>query len=365
MKPEQFPRRVLLAVTGMSPQVVTETLYALVVDQGFVPTEIRLITTQLGRNRVENDLLDPQRGHFHAFCREYDLVGKIQFDASCITVIQDGAGKALPDIRTPDENKLAADEIARVVQSLCQDEMAALHVSIAGGRKSMGFFLGYALSLFARPQDRLSHVLVSEPFENHREFFYPARTTSMLVRADGQKVDSSQAKVMLADIPVVRLRAGLPDALLQGETSYSVAVHAAQAGISPEISLEFDIPERTVICGGVRVKLAPILFAMMLWLAELRLSFNYLDPNHEGSARAFLDVYRRVVGDSADYDNAQEYFLHKDADVLKRFQEFNSRIKDKLKGRLGDLARAYYMERIGRGRELRYQLVIDPQFIKL
>ena len=42
------PRRILLAVTGLSPQVVTETLYALgVAEQGeaaFLPTDIHLIT---------------------------------------------------------------------------------------------------------------------------------------------------------------------------------------------------------------------------------------------------------------------------------------------------------------------------------
>ena len=30
----------------------------------------------------------------------------------------------------------------------------------------MGFYLGYALSLYGRTQDRLSHVLVSSPYES-------------------------------------------------------------------------------------------------------------------------------------------------------------------------------------------------------
>lgn len=37
----------------------------------------------------------------------------------------------------------------------------------------MGFFVGYALSLFGRAQDRLSHVLVSDPFESLTDFYYP------------------------------------------------------------------------------------------------------------------------------------------------------------------------------------------------
>jgi CRISPR-associated protein (TIGR02584 family) len=39
------------------------------------------------------------------------------------------------------------------------DPQASLHVSIAGERKTMGFYVGYALSLFGRTQGRLSHVL--------------------------------------------------------------------------------------------------------------------------------------------------------------------------------------------------------------
>src|SRR3990172_2018906 len=46
--PSSYPRRILLAVTGLSPQVVTETLYALAVEppageERFVPTEVHLV----------------------------------------------------------------------------------------------------------------------------------------------------------------------------------------------------------------------------------------------------------------------------------------------------------------------------------
>ncbi|MBF4102237.1 hypothetical protein INT80_01850 [Gallibacterium anatis] len=45
-----------------------------------------------------------------------------------------------------------------------------MHVSIAGGRKTMGFFAGYALSLYGRAQDSLSHVLVSAEYEAIQNF---------------------------------------------------------------------------------------------------------------------------------------------------------------------------------------------------
>jgi len=39
------------------------------------------------------------------------------------------------------------------------DPNIQLHVSLAGGRKSMRFFAAYALSLWGRDIDRLTHVL--------------------------------------------------------------------------------------------------------------------------------------------------------------------------------------------------------------
>ncbi|MBP8198387.1 MAG: TIGR02584 family CRISPR-associated protein, partial [Chromatiaceae bacterium] len=161
-----YPRRILLAVTGLTPQVVTETLYALAVQRqpAFIPTEIHLLTTAEGAEAARLGLLSADPGWFHRLCRDYALPA-MTFDASHIQVLRDVDGAPLEDIRTPADNQRAADTITETLRTLTADPDAALHVSIAGGRKTMGYYLGYALSLFARPQDRLSHVLVSAPFE--------------------------------------------------------------------------------------------------------------------------------------------------------------------------------------------------------
>ena len=143
MNPADYPRRILLAVTGLTPQVVTETLYALAVQSTppFVPTEIHLITTTEGAERARLSLLDPASGQFHALCRDYALSG-IDFAATNIHTLADAAGRPLADIRTPEDNTRAADCLLAEVRRLCADDACALHVSIAGGRKTMGFFLG-------------------------------------------------------------------------------------------------------------------------------------------------------------------------------------------------------------------------------
>ena len=149
----QHPRRILLAVTGLSPQIVTETLYALALtrEPAFIPTEVHLLTTADGAKFARAALLHPDGGQFQALLKDYPRIGHPAFDDANIHVIVGPDGKPLADIRTPAENAAAADAITSLVAKLTSDDSSALHVSVAGGRKTMGFYLGYAFSLFARP----------------------------------------------------------------------------------------------------------------------------------------------------------------------------------------------------------------------
>jgi CRISPR-associated protein (TIGR02584 family) len=158
---------VLLAVIGLSPQIVTETVYALAVEQHppWVPTEIHVITTGKGAQNARLELLSDDPGWFHRLREDYGLP-EISFDTGHIHVIKGPDGEPLDDILADTDNAAVADFITEHVRAITADPAASLHVSIAGGRKTMGFYVGYALSLFGRAQDRLSHVLVSPPFES-------------------------------------------------------------------------------------------------------------------------------------------------------------------------------------------------------
>jgi CRISPR-associated protein (TIGR02584 family) len=195
--PEAYPRRVLLAVTGLTPQVVTETLYALAVARkpAFVPTEILLITTAKGEVNARLSLLSEDSGWFNRLRQEFALP-EIIFNEARIRVIAAG-GNPLADIVTDKDSVAVADFVTEQVRAITADPGASLHVSIAGGRKTMGFYLGYALSLFGRPQDRLSRVLVSPPFESRPDFYYPASRERVILDRDGRPLDASKAQVRL------------------------------------------------------------------------------------------------------------------------------------------------------------------------
>lgn len=302
-----YNKRILLSVTGMSPAVVTETLYALVTEKGFIPTEIRVITTLQGKNKLLDALL--RRGALAEFIADYGEqygFSHIHFDESCIEVINDTIGEKLADIRTPEENDLAADQIVKLVGQLCQDEHSAIHVSIAGGRKTMGFFLGYALSLYGRKQDSLSHVLVSAEFENVRDFYYPKPYPCEIFNDKGVALDASQGKVMLAEIPWVRLGLGVPEGLLNNQISYSQSVHNAQHILeTPTISFIGKIIDRQVKFGEHIIKLAPRGYTLLLALViakEQQWKFNY-KRHGKAIVTTYLQLYELVKGNDLSIQN--------------------------------------------------------------
>ncbi len=308
--PESYPHRILVAVTGMSPQIVTETLYTLAVQQEpkFVPTEVRLITTEEGAQQAKQSLLHKDRW-FHRLLTDYDLP-PIQFEPEQIHVLKDANGNPLDDIRSVEDNTAAADAITDLIRKLTGDDSSALHVSIAGGRKTMGFYLGYVLSLFGRIQDRLSHVLVSAPYESNRWFFYPTPESKMIPDPkdpNGGCIDARNGEVTLAEIPFVRMREGLDPKLIEGTASFSDAVADAQRALPP-LALELDPASKSVTIAGETCNLPANSFALYWMLAERLLDGR--DGAHWSEAQyvqEFLSYYGRLVNKmSSEYERAEE-----------------------------------------------------------
>ena len=121
----------------------------------------------------------------------------ISFNAANVHVIRTADGRKLDDIRTPEDNTWAADCITECVRSFCARDDVRLLVSMAGGRKSMGFYAGYALSLYGRAFDGLYHVLVSPPYENLPDFFYPAQQSPECLNIRNVRLAACDAEIML------------------------------------------------------------------------------------------------------------------------------------------------------------------------
>lgn len=366
--PADYPRRPLLAVTGLSPQVVTETLYALAMTDApcCLPTEIHLLTTAEGAQRARLSLLSRDPGWFRRMLEEYELP-PIEFTEDHIQVIRGSDGGELRDIRSPADNLAAADHITEMVRELTEDTQSALHVSIAGGRKTMGFFLGYALSLFGRPQDRLSHVLVSEPFESTWHFFYPSRESRVLEIPKYGLVDAKEAQVTLAEIPFVSLRHGLDDRLIQGQATYREVVESARDAFAPP-RVVVDIPSRTLHLGQRAIHLPPTQLALYFLFAR-RVLHNQPPleapckeaPDPEWAAR-YLAALRTVQHPMDDTDSTEKA-LARGMDG-NHFSQLLSRLHRNLRSKLGPAFDTYRVQD-GGGRPRRYCLDLSPEQIRI
>jgi len=220
-------RNIMLATSGESPQVITETLYAIHKDpdQYAWPDEIRMITTNMGEKLAQEGLLN--EGHLKRLCAEIGrpvpLFGKAQ-----ILIIPDTDGNPVDDSRTTKDHESMGNFIIATVREIANarelskgkkgdilgDFSFRIHASLAGGRKTMTFFLGYAMGMFGRHFDTLTHVLVSTGFESNRGFWFPTVSEGHRYLESRQenmpKLDASLAEVTLASIPFICLRDTLP-----------------------------------------------------------------------------------------------------------------------------------------------------------
>lgn len=230
MHPDQT---LLLAITGMSPAVVTETLYAIDRKGQQWPSAIKIITTTVGKDIACKSLID--EGHLKALT---DELGKpqIAFSEADILVVPNAQGQGVEDARSLEDHEALANFIMQTLRDETKNPRTRIHASLAGGRKTMTFYLGYAMSLFGRHVDQLSHVLVSDGYEACKDFYYPTRTDHWVETRTGERLNAKEAEVTLADIPFIRQRSLVPALIkeVEDKINFRQLVDLINLGDQPE-----------------------------------------------------------------------------------------------------------------------------------
>lgn len=281
--------QILIAVLGMTPQLLTETLYALLIAGESLPDRIRIVTTTFGRRSVAALLGD--QGQIAAFAREYQQLAWWQRIAEQITVRVplDAQGMELEDVDTLARGQAMHALIFQEVAAACDDANACVHVSLAGGRKTMSFIAGQALSIFGRRQDRLSHVLLNPKLETQPKFFFPphvpvdfelSRPAPQPIVATPETINTADARVQLAEVAFVRLSVHL-DAqsiteLRRGNLGAMLA--SVQQQLTPSLVLH-SLKIRTGNFMGKPFSLAIAEYAMLLLVAEAHAARSFQRPS--------------------------------------------------------------------------------------
>lgn len=203
----QQKTKTLITLSGMSPAVTTETLYVLgqnYLNKGDVfPNRVIVFTTLKGLEKCNKLYV-----YIADLCEQYKLPKDI-IDNIEIKIFEDKNGNQLSDIHDEKEQVSMANMLTKEIRQLTKDPQNIVHASIAGGRKSMSFYMGYIFSMFAREEDELSHVLVDSNYETNG-FMFPTKHSCMVTKyidKEPKEFDAKDAKVALANIPFIRLRA--------------------------------------------------------------------------------------------------------------------------------------------------------------
>ncbi len=183
-------KHILIAVCGLTPQVITETIYYFYKIKKQPIKEVYVITTLPGKEKIKEALL--KQGILNKLCKTLKINKDFKFGKDTIYLVTDKKGNPLDDIRTIYDNERVAEVIWDVVKEHTDREDVVVHCSVAGGRKTMGVYAGLVMSLLGRKHDTLSHILVDEKKESS-DFYFP------LSKAD-------EDKLSLAEIPYLKLR---------------------------------------------------------------------------------------------------------------------------------------------------------------
>jgi len=182
-------------VSGLTPQIITETLFCLLKIKKISIDEIYVVTTSRGRDviigkdkTIEYPVLQSE---IKRMCEKYKFkVPKFDnSDTHIITAKEESI--ELNDIRNDSDNILMPNKICEVIKQKSANREHILHCSISGGRKTMSTYMGFALSVFGRENDKLYHVLTSDKFEFKN--FFPEN-----------KIEEKALEI--AELPYIRLR---------------------------------------------------------------------------------------------------------------------------------------------------------------
>jgi CRISPR-associated protein Csx14 len=371
-------KNILLAVAGLSPQVITETIYALNQMSRSVHG-IHIITTRPGKDRLLAQLLDGGKGPYYRYLEEYGVAETgTEFGPGNIHVVRDNFGAEIEDIVDESDNACLLKKCMELTFYHTRNPDNAVFFSIAGGRKTMGACLTLAAQMYGRSQDRLYHVLISPEFESCRDFFYPPKKpkTIELRNAKGESYYKSTryAKVNLVHMPFFSIRSQLSPEVLDQPRDPATLM----------LSLVREIPERLVVnlneghvlYRGSQLDLMPARMAIYAFFALCKKACPEPDQNCKACDTCFVDIqgvmqrqpeitdlYRRLCGSRPLDEMSDTGILNLNAE---NFRSLKSRIKNDLTCAFGlPAVEKIAIASVGRPPNTRYGLRMDKAAIEV
>ena len=380
-------KEILVISTGRAPQVITEMLWWLAArDSGprIVPDAIHVVTTRKGAEDMNRDVRGSE-GKLSEFCREFGLPDLN--DRLHVSLPEADDREDVDDARDIETNVGYANCVTRLLRELTDDPENRVLACLAGGRKAMSFYMGYAMSLLGRPDDDLCHVLVSPAFENSEFWWKPKEPRMVSVSMYGRKQERStdEATIDVVQIPFARLRYLIPPKSLDKLDDFRELVTEANAGVGRQRVVLTD-SRLEVRFGDQTANLPPKQYAFYKMLAEWRRDSRKgagpdgVGPHHAGwlsmddvaeHDKPAVDRFLEIIDDlpqARETNQRKLYAIKEKVDMKKEFNQIISKSNRAL-GEKFDYIR-YSRIRIhqvthGRNSPARFGLAFEPRQIEI
>lgn len=167
-------KTILLCTLGRTPQVLAETVWVLANQEDMiVPDEIVAVSM----NNFAGDAKDSIWGKGNGWSMLIDKLrkakiptsGKLHFEDVVVATDENGP---IQDLRTVEDNTRCANYIFMLLRKyMVESDDTRIIVSLSGGRKSLSALVTANMSLFARPQDKLVHLIADAKLEDGKYHF--------------------------------------------------------------------------------------------------------------------------------------------------------------------------------------------------
>lgn len=275
--------QVLIVVLGTSPAILTETVWALAVNEGIVPDEIEIWTTKTGKNVFEKAVLtkDAKTGKTvwdslldDLSKRKIDITDKLALDEDSWKIFANTKKQHLEDLLTTEDNLATADKMLKELRGH-DDPSKQILLSIAGGRKTMGALALQCMSLVGREEDKVYHVLVNPPFDTGLtpSFFFPekkGKKWQSRETRDKTTVTDKDAKINLFSVPYIRVRPLYEEKLKEKVVSFSKLCERVQEKINKKPVLKINKTTGEMWLDDKKIKLNAVETVTLLMLIKMK-----------------------------------------------------------------------------------------------
>lgn len=224
-------KKVFIASMGHAPQVVTETLWALLNPhklkdetsrrrKKFVPQTVHLLTTKSFNNRMFKTYEESETSISNKIFALFDQYNQKRPHLKIEKIKSNGV--EISDIRDLYQNEAYGDRVSEIVREYKAGGNCQIHMSLAGGRKTMSSYDQVAMMYYGSREDEISHVLVDpQDLERCPDFWWPDQEMKLVRESfpgknapkEGLPTDSHVARLDLIFVPFPHLGFRMPEGI--------------------------------------------------------------------------------------------------------------------------------------------------------